>query len=162
MGRHRQAAWIAGIALLGLVSCTSSYKTVFLNQTYRANLSLEDEELKQLQFYISTNVLLQYEGPAGKQSIFLQEETPGVVTAVGPDWLKVSFRQGGADVPFVVDSQGQYDMYSVATELPGQTGFHMLKDLRHKVFYSTMARLMRSFMATRPISKSRRKRCSSC
>ena len=44
----------------------------------------------------------------------MREETPGVVTAVGPDWL-VSFREGGADVPFVVDSQGEYDVYSVAT-----------------------------------------------
>ena len=58
-----------------------------------------------------------------------------VVTAVGPDWLKVSFREGGADVPFVVDSQGEYDVYSVATELPGQAGFHMIKNLPQKVFY---------------------------
>jgi hypothetical protein len=135
MCRHRKSAWIAIISLLVLLSCASSYKTVFLNRTFRENLSLEAEELKNLQFYISTNVLLQYDGPSGKQSIFLQEETPGVVTAVGPNWLKVSFREGGADVPFVVDSQSQYDVYSVATELPGQTGFHMIKDLRQKVFY---------------------------
>jgi hypothetical protein len=65
----------------------------------------------------------------------LPEETPGVVTAVGPDWLKVSFRKGGAEVPFVVDRRSQYDLYYVATELPGQTGFHMLKELPQKVFY---------------------------
>ena len=131
----RKPAWIAVIALLVLLSCASSYKTVFLNRTYRQNLSLEDEELKHLQFYISTNVLVQYDGPLGKKSMLLQEETPGVVTAVGPDWLKVSFREGGADVPFVVDSQGAYDVYSVATELPGQAGFHMIKNLPQKVFY---------------------------
>ena len=135
MCRHRKSTWIAVISLLVLLSCASSHKIVFLDQTYRKNLSLEAEELKNLQFYISTNVLLQYDGPSGKQSIFLQEETPGVVTAVGPDWLKVSFREGGADVPFVADARGQYDVYSVATELPGQTGFHMIKDLRQKVFY---------------------------
>jgi hypothetical protein len=131
----RKPAWIAVISLLVLLSCASSYKTVFLNRTYRQNLSLEDEELKNLQFYISTNVLVQYDGPLGKKSMLLQEETPGVVTAVGPDWLKVSFREGGADVPFVVDSQGAYDVYSVATELPGQAGFHMIKNLPQKVFY---------------------------
>jgi hypothetical protein len=133
--RHRKPAWIAAISLLVLLSCASSYKEMFLNRTHRLNLSLADEELKNLQFYISTNVLLQYNGPSGKQSIFLQEETPGVVTAVGPDWLKVSFREGGADVPFVVDSQSQYDLYYVATELPDQAGFHMIKDLPQKVFY---------------------------
>jgi hypothetical protein len=64
---------------------------MFLNRTHRVNLSLEDEELKHLQFYISTDVLVQYGGPSGKQSLFLPDETPGVVTTVGPDWLKVSF-----------------------------------------------------------------------
>src|SRR4029450_12981222 len=90
---------------------------------------------KTLQFYISTNVLVQYDGPSGKQSILLPAETPGVVTAVGPDWLKVSFRKSGADVPFVVDARSKYDLYSVATELPGQAGFHMIKELPQKVFY---------------------------
>jgi hypothetical protein len=135
MGRHRKPVWIAVISLLVLVSCASSYKPMFLNRTHRVNLSLDDEELKHLQFYISTDVLVQYDGPSGKQSLFLPDETPGVVTAVGPDWLKVSFREGGADVPFVVDSRSPYDLYYVATELPGQAGFHMLKDLPQKVFY---------------------------
>ena len=133
MGRHRQPAWIAVIALLALVSCAIPHRQTFLNQT-RLNLSLEDEELKHLQFYISTNVLVQYDGPAGKQSILLPQETPGVVTAVGPDWLRVSFREGGAEVPFVVDPRA-YGAYYVATELPGQAGFHLLKDLPQKVFY---------------------------
>ena len=135
MGCHRKPAWIAVLSLLVLLSCASSSKEMFLHRTYRVNLSLEDEELKQLQFYISTNVLVQYDGPSGQQSIFLPDNTPGVVTAVGPDWLKVSFREGGADVPFVVDPRGQYDVYYVATELPGQAGFHMIKDLPQKVFY---------------------------
>ena len=99
MRRHQKQAWIALLSLLVLASCTPSYKEMFLNRTYRENLSLQDEELKTLQFYISTNVLVQYESPSGKQSLLLPEETPGVVTAVGPDWLKVSFREGGAEVP---------------------------------------------------------------
>ena len=135
MGRHRQPAWIAVIALLVLVSCASSHRQTFLNQTHRLNLSLEDEELKQLPFYLSTNVLVQYDGPSGQQSIFLPGETPGVVTAVGPDWLQVSFREDGAEVPFVVDPRGPYGVYYAATELPGRAGFHLLKDLPQKVFY---------------------------
>jgi hypothetical protein len=135
MARHRKPAWIAVISSLVLLSCASSYKEMFLNRTHRVNLSLEDEELKNLQFYISTSVLVQYDGPSGQQSILLPEETPGVVTAVGPDWLKVSFRERGADVPFVVDLRSQNDFYYVATELPGQAGFHMIKDLPQKVFH---------------------------
>jgi hypothetical protein len=135
MGRHREPAWIAVISLLVLVSCAIPHRQSFLNRPHRVNLSLADEELKQLQFYISTKVLVQYDGPSGKQSIFLPDNTPGVVTAVGPDWLKVSFREGGADVPFVVDPRDPYGVYYVATELPGQAGFHPIKDLPQKVFY---------------------------
>ena len=58
------------------------------------------------------------------------------MTSVGPDWLKVSFRKGGVDVPFLLDKRAQYDLYFVATELPGQTGFHMLKELPEKIFYN--------------------------
>ena len=38
-------------------------------------------------------------------------------------------------MPFIVDPRSQYDLYYVATELPGQAGFHMLKDLPQKIFY---------------------------
>jgi hypothetical protein len=134
MGRHRKPAWIAVIALLLLVSCAIPHRQSFLNQT-RVNLSLDDEELKQLQFYTSTNVLVHYDGPSGTQALFFPAETPGVVTAVGPDWLQVHFREGGAEVPFVMDPRGLYGAYYVATELPGQAGFHLLKDLPQKVFY---------------------------
>jgi hypothetical protein len=41
-----------------LVSCASSHRQTFLNRTHRVNLSLEDEELKQVQFYLSTSVLV--------------------------------------------------------------------------------------------------------
>ena len=133
MGRYRKPAWIAVIALLLLVSCASPHRQSFLNQT-RVNLSLDDEELKQLPFYTSTNVLVHYDGPSGTQALFFPAETPGVVTAVGPDWLQVRFREGGAEVPFVVDPR-VYGAYYVATELPGQAGFHLLKDLPQKVFY---------------------------
>ena len=48
--------------------------------------------------------------------------------------LQVNFREGGAEVPFVVDPRA-YGAYFAATELPGQAGFHLLKDLPQKVFY---------------------------
>jgi hypothetical protein len=58
MGRHRKPAWIVVFSLLVLVSCASSHRQTFLNRTHRVNLSLEDEELKQVQFYLSTSVLV--------------------------------------------------------------------------------------------------------
>jgi hypothetical protein len=135
MDRHRKPAWIAVIAVLVLVSCAIPHRQTFLNQAHRVNLSLDDEELKRLPFYLSTNVLVHYDGPSGTQALFFPGETPGIVTAVGPDWLQVSFREGGAEAPFVVDPRGPYGVYYVATELPGQVGFHRLKDLPQKVFY---------------------------
>ena len=99
------------------------------------NLSLDDEELTQVPLYVSTTVLLQYDGPSGQQTIVLPDNTPGVVTAVGPDWLQMSFREGGAEVPFVVDPRGPHGVYYVATELPGHASFHWPKDLPRKVFY---------------------------
>ena len=135
MSSYRKRIWITTVLLLLLVSCATSSKEIFLNRTYRENLSLEEQELKTLQFFISTSVYVQYDSPTGKKTILLPEETPGVVTSVGPDWLKVSFRKGGADVPFIVNKSAQYDLYYVATEVPGKTGFHMLKDLPEKIFY---------------------------
>ena len=135
MSSCRKRIWITIVLLLLLISCATSYKEIFLNRTYRENLSLEDQELKSLQFFISTSVYVQHDSPTGKKTILLPEETPGVVTSVGPDWLKVSFRKGGIDVPFIVNKRAQYDLYYVATEVPGKTGFHMLKDLPEKIFY---------------------------
>ena len=135
MSSYRKYIWIMTILLLLLVSCAASYKEIFLNRTYRENLSLEDKELMSLQFFISTSVFVQYDSPTGKKTMLLPEETPGVVTSVGPDWLKVSFRKGGADIPFMVDKRAQYDLYYLATEVPGKAGFHMIKDLPKKIFY---------------------------
>jgi hypothetical protein len=134
MGRHRKFAWIAVLPLLALVSCAIPHRQSFLNQT-RVDLSLDDEELKRLPFYTSTDVLVHYDGPSGPQSLFFPAETPGVATAVGPDWLRVRFRAGGAEAPFVMDPRGPYGAYYLATELPGQAGFHQLKELPQKVFY---------------------------
>jgi hypothetical protein len=108
---------------------------MFLNQAYRQTLSLDEQELKSLQFFISTNVYVQYDGPEGKKTILLPEQTPGVVTSSGPDWLKLSFREGGVDIPFVVDQRAEYDLYYIATEIPGKTGFYMLKALPEKTFF---------------------------
>ena len=61
---------------------------------------LSDEEIKGIQFYISDRVLVQTESPTerspitGGNVILVARETPGVVTDVGPEWIRVSFRKG--------------------------------------------------------------------
>ena len=133
-------AWLALILTLLVAGCAGSPKEVFLNRTHRENFSLVEDELLNLQVFISTSILVQYESPTGKQSMLLPKWTPGVVTAVGPDWLKVSFREGGAKVPFAADKSGVYDSYYLATEIPGRSGFQLLKDLPQKIIYYEGAR----------------------
>ncbi len=131
-------------------------RTAFLHMAHRQNYSLTAQELRDLQLYISTTVLAQYEGATEKKSVLVSAGTPGVVTDVGPDWLKVSFREGGIDVPFIIDrtdrsrkdiryfratkeglveDKGSKDsQYWLATEVEGRKGFYMIKELPEKVF----------------------------
>ena len=114
---------MAAIVFL-LAGCSSSPPIAFQNTSHRQIYSLTLEDLEKLQFYVSTNVVAQYQDPAGgTKSLLLPRLTPGVVTGAGPNWLKVSFREGGADVPFVADIT-QYDpRYYIASEVEGSNDF---------------------------------------
>ncbi len=118
-----------------LVGCSSGPTTIpFLNNTHRQTYSLNEDDLKKLQFYVSTKVVAQVKGPAATQSFLVPELTPGVVTAAGPNWIKVSFRKGGADVPFVADPN-QYDgRYYIASEVEGGKNFKRVTEVPGKVF----------------------------
>lgn len=67
--------------------------------------------------------------------------TPGVVTAAGPNWLKVSFREGGADVPFVADPQQKDGRYWIASEVEGGKDFKKVIELPGRVFIYKGVRL---------------------
>jgi hypothetical protein len=72
-----------------LASCSSSAPIAFQNTSHRQIYSLTLEDLEKLQFYISTNVVAQYQDPAGgTKSLLLPRLTPGVVTGAGPNWLE--------------------------------------------------------------------------
>jgi hypothetical protein len=87
-----------------------------------------------LQFYISRDVVAQYQDATGTKSLMLSRLTPGVVMGAGPDWIKVSFREGGVDDPFVTDPN-QYDgRYWIATEVEGSKDFKKIADLPEKFF----------------------------
>jgi hypothetical protein len=123
------------IALVLLVAgCSSRRPIAFQNDTHRKNYSLTLQDLQKLQFFISRDVVAQYQDASGTKSLLLSRMTPGVVTSAGPNWLKVSFRDGGVDVPFVTDLN-QYDgRYWLATEVEGQQGFKRIGDLADKIF----------------------------
>jgi hypothetical protein len=117
-----------------LAGCSSSTPIGFQNTSHRQVYSLNEEDLKKLQFYISADVVAQYQDGTGTKSLLVSRLTPGVVTGVGPNWLKVSFREGGADVPFVTDLN-QYDgRYWIASEVEGSKDFKRVSEVPGKVF----------------------------
>jgi len=90
--------------------------------------------LEKLQFYISTDVVAQYQDATGTKSLLLTRLTPGVATDAGPNWIKVSFREGGVDVPFITDPN-QYDgRYWIATEVEGSKDFKRIYELPDRFF----------------------------
>ena len=116
-----------------LASC-STPPVAFQNASHRQTYSLNVDDLKKLQFYISTDVVAQYQDATGTKSLLLTRLTPGVATDAGPNWIKVSFREGGVDVPFIADPN-QYDArYWIATEVEGSKDFKRIYDLSDRSF----------------------------
>ena len=127
--------WLIPFAVLFmLIGCASAPPIAFQNNTHRTTYSLTLADLQRLQFYISTDVVAQYQDSSGTKSLLLPRLTPGVATGAGPNWIKVSFREGGVDVPFVTDPK-QYDgRYWIATELEGEKDFKKIADVADKSF----------------------------
>jgi hypothetical protein len=123
------------VLFLLLVGCSSDPTTFpFLNNTHRQAYSVNEDDLKKVQFYVSTDIVAQVKDPGATQSFLVPGMTPGVVTAAGPNWIKVSFRKGGADVPFVADPN-QYDSrYYIASEVEGGKNFKRVTEVPGKVF----------------------------
>jgi hypothetical protein len=118
-----------------LVSCSSGPTTLpFLNYTHRQAYSLNEDDLKKVQFYVSTDVVAQVQDPTATQSFLVPKLTPGVVTAAGPNWIKVSFRKGGADVPFVADPNQNDSRYYIASEVEGGRSFKRVTEVPGRVF----------------------------
>ena len=132
---QRIRGWLIVFFLSFLVGCSSAPRTIgFQHNYHRQVYSFTEGELKNLQFYISRDVLAQYQDTTGTKSILLARLTPGVVTSAGPDWLKVSFREGGINVPFITDLSRNNDRYWLATAIKGEEDFKKIKELPEKVF----------------------------
>jgi hypothetical protein len=109
----------------------------FFHKWHRVNYALQDQELKQVQFYISTEILARNLSPEAKGTaesiVIVPERTPGVATEVGPDWVRVSFREGAEGVLFIaVAGRSGSSAYWLATEVPGARGLFPVKDLQDK------------------------------
>ena len=117
-----------------LVGCSGPTTLPFLNYTHRQSYSLNEDDLKKVQFYVSTEVVAQVKDPTATQSFVVPMLTPGVVTAAGPNWVKVSFRKGGADVPFVADPKLNDSRYYIASEVEGGKSFKRVTEVPGRVF----------------------------
>ncbi|MCH6562792.1 MAG: hypothetical protein IH800_10305 [Myxococcales bacterium] len=133
MMRSCTGSWLALFAVLFVAACANPMPS-FLHTRHRENLSIDPQELKHLQFYISTQVLAKDLSTPGSEGVIIVPQlTRGMATEVGPSWLRVRFSEGGSGVVFVaVVTQGD-SAYWLATEIEGQQGFHKLKDLPKKI-----------------------------
>ena len=132
---QRSRGWLIAAFLALLVGCASGPKTITFQHNYhRQDYSFNEEDLKQLQFYISTDIVARYKDATGTKSLLVPGLTPVVVTGAGPNWLKVSLRQGGVDGPFITDPNHYNALYRLATEVEGSTEFKRVSELPEKVF----------------------------
>jgi hypothetical protein len=134
MCRRSNRGFLMVAIIFLLSSCSSAPPIAFQNNSHRQIYSLNLEDLEKLQFYISRDVVAQYQDATGTKSLLLTRLTPGVATGAGPNWIKVSFREGGVDVPFITDPN-QYDgRYWIATEVEGTKDFKRINDLSDRFF----------------------------
>lgn len=132
--QRTQLLFLVGLLCL-LTGCSSVPKAIpFQNITHRELYSLTEEDLKKVQFYISTDVVAQYQDATGGKSVLVSKLTPGVVTAAGQNWVKVSFREGGANVPFITDPKQHDGRYWLATEVKGSKEFKEVAEVPGHVF----------------------------
>jgi len=122
------------VAIVFFLASCSSPPIAFQNTSHRQTYSLSLGDLEKLQFYISRDVVAQYQDATGTKSLLLTRLTPGIATGAGPNWIKVSFREGGVDVPFITDPN-QYDgRYWIATEVEGSKDFKRINELPDRFF----------------------------
>ena len=136
MGVPRIHGWLLVALFSLLASCSSTPPIAFQNNSHRQIYSLNLEDLEKLQFYISTDVVAQYQDATGTKSLLLPRLTPGVATGAGPNWIKVSFREGGVDVPFIADPNEYDGRYWIATEVEGTKDFKKIADLPENLFFT--------------------------
>jgi hypothetical protein len=131
----QKLSWLPMMPIIVLlVGCSSAQPMAFQNYSHRQVHSLKLEDLQQVQFYISSDVVARYQDASGTKSLLLPRLTEGVATSEGPNWIKVSFREGGVDVPFVTDPKQTDGRYYIASEVADSKEFKRVSDLPGKSF----------------------------
>src|SRR5262249_50954603 len=82
--RQRSNRGFLVVAIVFFLASCSSPPIAFQNSSHRQTYSLNIEDLKKLQFYISTDVVAQYQDATGTKSLLLTRLTPGVATVCAP------------------------------------------------------------------------------
>src|SRR5512144_2345273 len=107
------AATLATIALIALGAETGCRSLVPFTQEIRDQNHLNEAELKNLQYYVSSTITLRREAESGGrqvtgnhkllvvagktiEEVVVPEKTPGICVGVGPRSLQISFEQGTA------------------------------------------------------------------
>jgi hypothetical protein len=110
---NTRALPLAVVALLALETLTGCRTFVPFTQELRDQNRLTDAELQNLQFYVSTNIVLRREADsAGRQvtgnhrlvvvagktieEVLVESKTPGICVGTGPHTLSISFEQGSS------------------------------------------------------------------
>ena len=116
-----------------LVACATP-KERFLHVAHRENFSLQDDEIRGLQFFISKEVLAKDAAAESSASgvLIVARDTPGRALDVGPDWIRVSFEEGGAGVYFAAQDNLGRTAYWLATR-DDSDDLRVLKDMNQKV-----------------------------
>lgn len=132
---RQNLSWLTMMPIIILLAaCSSAPPIAFLNNSHRQTPSLRLADLQQVQFYLSSDVVAQYKDASGTKSLLLPRLTPGIATSEGPNWIKVSFRDGGVDVPFITDAKQSDGRYYIATEVAGSKEFKRIADLPVRSF----------------------------
>lgn len=132
---RQKLSWLTMMPIIFLlVGCSSAPPIAFQNYSHRRVHSLRLEDLQQVQFYISNEVVARYQDASGTKSLLLPRLTQGVATSEGPNWIKVSFREGGVDVPFVTDPKQTDGRYYIATEVADSKEFKRISDIPTRSF----------------------------
>lgn len=138
-----RASLVFAFLFLVLPGCSAVQKERFSHRFHRLQYGLTDDEVKGLQFYLSSDVLAQTASPkqrtpTGTSVVLVPRDIPGVATAVGRDWIRVTFRKGGHGVPFLSDiasTTDAYLLYSLATTVEGSDQLRKVADVPNNVAY---------------------------
>ena len=110
----------------------------FMHQQHREAYAMTQEDLEQLKFMVSTKVIAHDLDGAGPQSVVLVEEgTPGVAVASGPNWIRVAFQEDGRGVVFLAEPSARRDsQYTLATETDGGGGYQPVRTTKDRILRS--------------------------